>query len=287
MRLSRRSVLSLLGFLAAALVSMGLLPVPAAAAPAAPVPTWAPAATAPIHPGVQTFTAGGQCTANFVFYDAANVYIGQAAHCSTTGGPTDVNGCLTSSQPLGTPVEVGGASRPGTLVYNAWLAMQAAHETNADACAKNDLALIRLDPADVGKVNPSIPHWGGPNGINTTGTAFLQKAYSYGNSSLRLGLTLLSPHLGIARGDTNNGWSHEINTIPPDVPGDSGSPYLDSTGKALGQLSTLLIGVPTLIVNGVGDLRREMDYMAAHSSLSVQMALGTVAFNGNKLPLGL
>ena len=30
-----------------------------------------------------------------------------------------------------------------------------------------------------------------------------------------------------------------------------------------------------------------MDYMAAHSSLSVQLALGTVAFNGNKLPLGL
>ena len=48
-------------------------------------------------------------------------------------------------------MEVGGASRPGTLVYNAWLAMQAAHETNADACAKNDFALIRLDPADVAR----------------------------------------------------------------------------------------------------------------------------------------
>jgi hypothetical protein len=30
-----------------------------------------------------------------------------------------------------------------------------------------------------------------------------------------------------------------------------------------------------------------MDYMAAHSSLTVQMALGTVPFDGTKLPLGL
>ena len=288
MRILRRPVTAVLALLAlpATVLSLAVLPTPAGAAPV-PIPTWAPAATAPIHPGVMTITAGGQCTANFVFYDAGNVYIGQAAHCSTTGGASDVNGCTTGSLPLGTEVSVGGASRPGILVYNAWLAMQAAHETNVDACAKNDLALIRLDPADKDNVNPSIPHWGGPTGINTAGTAFLQKAYSYGNSSLRLGLTLLSPHLGIVRNDTNNGWSHQINTIPPDVPGDSGSPYLDSTGKALGQLSTLLIGVPELVVNGVGDLNREMAYMGAHSSLSVQMAVGTTPFNGTKLPLGL
>ncbi len=48
---------------------------------------WAPAASAAITPGVQTNTDGsGQCTANFVFTDAAaNVYIGQAAHCAGTG----------------------------------------------------------------------------------------------------------------------------------------------------------------------------------------------------------
>ena len=50
-----------------------------------------------------------------------------------------------------------GASRPGTLAYNSWLAMQAKGETNADTCAYNDLALIRIDPADVGTVNPSVP----------------------------------------------------------------------------------------------------------------------------------
>ena len=135
-----------------------------AAAPAAAAPSWAPASTATIHPGVQTFTDGGQCTANFVYTDASdNVYLGQAAHCSGTDGNTATDGCSSGSLPLGTPVEVTGASKPGTLVYNSWLEMQANGETNADTCAFNDLALIKIDPADVGKVNPSVPVLGRPD----------------------------------------------------------------------------------------------------------------------------
>src|SRR5829696_1094324 len=165
----------------------------AVAGPAQAAPTWAPAATAPVHPGVQTLTNGGQCTSNFVFFDAANnVYIGQAAHCSGTDGNTATNGCDAGSLPLGTPVEVDGASRPGTLAYNSWITMQAQGETDADTCQYNDLALVRLDPADHGKVNPSIPFWGGPTGITDT-VAANSKVLSYGNSSLRAGITQLSP----------------------------------------------------------------------------------------------
>src|SRR3979490_1761694 len=73
---------------------------------------WAPEGSATIHPGVMTFTGGssfvngaGQCTANFVFTDASgNVYLGQAAHCSSTGGDTATDGCSTQSLPLGTPI---------------------------------------------------------------------------------------------------------------------------------------------------------------------------------------
>ena len=152
--------------------------------PAPPAGAWAPAATATIHPGVMTFTAGAQCTANFVFTQGADVYIGQAAHCSGTGAATDTNGCDSGSLPLGTPVEVDGASQPGTLVYNSWLTMQSVGETNPDACAYNDFALIRLDPADHAKVNPSIPTYGGPTGVGGA-TAAGDRVYSYGNSSLR------------------------------------------------------------------------------------------------------
>lgn len=58
----------------------------AVAATAVADPTFAPADSADVRPGSMTFTAGGQCTSNFVFFDAADdLYIGQAAHCAGTG----------------------------------------------------------------------------------------------------------------------------------------------------------------------------------------------------------
>jgi len=252
------------------------------AGPAAAEPTWAPAASAPIHPGVQTITEGGQCTANFVFFDGANnVFIGQAAHCSSTGGSTETDGCDSGSQPLGTPVEVDGASKPGTLVYNSWLTMQATGETDPDTCAYNDLALVKLDPADYGKVNPSIPFWGGPTGIVDT-VAQGEKVLSYGNSSLRLGITQLSPKEGLSLGQTGNGWSHEVYTVSPGIPGDSGSAFINRDGKAFGVLSTLQIA-PKVGANGVGDLSRELAYANANGA-GVSLANGTEAFTGPLLP---
>ena len=103
----------------------------AASLPAA-AGAWAPAATATIHPGVQTLTNGGQCTANFIYQDSGGTYIGQAAHCSSTGEATDTDGCLAGTLPLGTPVEVTGATRPGTLVYSSWVTMQANGESDPD-----------------------------------------------------------------------------------------------------------------------------------------------------------
>jgi hypothetical protein len=254
----------------------------AIAAPAAAEPTWAPAASAPIHPGVQTVTEGGQCTSNFVFFDGAdNVYLGQAAHCSGTGGATETDGCDSGSQPLGTPVEVEGASRPGTMVYNSWLAMQGNGESDPDTCAYNDFALVKLDPADYGKVNPSIPFWGGPTGITDT-VGQTEKVLSYGNSSLRLGLTQLSPKEGLSLGQTGNGWSHEVYTVTPGIPGDSGSAFIDRDGKAFGVLSTLQIA-PKVGANGVGDLSRELAYANANGA-GVSLANGTEAFRGPLLP---
>jgi hypothetical protein len=269
-------------FAAAVTCATVALPLVAADAPSASAaPTWAPAATAPIHPGVQTITAGGQCTANFVFFDASNtVYIGQAAHCSGTGGNTATNGCTSGSLPLGTAVQVGGASQPGTMVYNSWLAMQAVGETNPDTCAFNDLALVRLNPADFAKVNPSIPFWGGPNGIDANGTVQGENVYSYGNSSLRGGVTQLSPKQGVSLGDAGSGWSHNVYTASPGIPGDSGSAFLNSAGAALGVLSTVQIA-PVAGSNGVGDVSREINYMSSHSSLGAQLANGTQPFNPN------
>jgi hypothetical protein len=256
----------------------------AGTAPARAAPSWAPAATAPIHPGVQTDTPAGQCTSNFVYFDASNTYIGQAAHCTTTGDALNVDGCEAPSLPLGTQVSVQGASRPGTMVYNSWLTMQAAGETDPNTCAYNDFALVRLDPADAGRVNPSVPRWGGPNGL-ASGTGLLEQVYSYGNSSLRLGLAPLSPKTGVSLGTDSGGWNTTVYTLTPGVPGDSGSAFLNSAGQAFGVLSTLNI-TPLPLGNGVGGLANELTYMRSHaSSLSgVQLALGTEPFRGG-LPL--
>jgi hypothetical protein len=190
--------------------------------------------------GVQVFTAGAQCTSNFVYQDGSNVYLGQAAHCSGTGSSTDTNGCTSASLPIGTSVDVTGASKPGTLVYNSWLTMQSKGEADADICAFNDLALIKIDLADVGQVNPSVPGFGGPTGVGSWGGAG-STVYTYGNSELRGGVTTLSPKQGAVVQNTASGWSHDVYTASPGIPGDSGSGFLDASGGAIGVLSTVQI----------------------------------------------
>ena len=238
---------------------------------------WAPADTAPIHPGVMTFTEGGQCTSNFVYQDGSNVYLGQAAHCSSTGAATETNGCEADSLPLGTPVEVDGASRPGTLAYNSWITMQQVGETDEETCAYNDLALVKLDPADVPNVNPSVPAFGGPTGVGSWGGTG-STVYTYGNSSLRGGVTALSPKQGIVVQNSPEGWSHDVYTLTPGIPGDSGSGFLNDSGGAIGTLSTVQLA-PLAGSNGVGDLPKELAYMKAHGFSGVNLVAGTEPFN--------
>jgi hypothetical protein len=258
-----------------------LLAVAAALLAPSAASAWAPAASAPVHPGVQTYTAGGQCTSNFVFEDGSNVYLGQAAHCSGTGGQTETDGCTSGSLPLGTAVEVKGASKAGTLVYNSWLTMQAKGESDPDTCAYNDLALVRLDPADVAKVNPSVPGFGGPAAVGSAGELGAT-VYSYGNSSLRGGVTKLSPKQGIVLQNEGGGWSHVVATLTPGIPGDSGSGFLNGSGEAIGVLSTLQLA-PLPATNGVGDLARELAYLRANATgfTGVQLVPGTEPFKPN------
>ena len=251
--------------------------------------SWAPADSATIHPGVQMYTEGAQCTGNFVFTDnGGNVYVGYAAHCAGTGGATETDGCDSGSLPLGTKVDfVEGGSLvtsgekvgTGTLVYSSWLAMQDAGTTDENACAYNDFALVQVDPEFVGDVNPSVPFWGGPVAVNTDGTAAGETVYSYGNSSLRAGIEELSPKQGTSLGTGGEGWTHPVYTLTPGVPGDSGSGFLDAEGNALGTLSTLAIA-PLAGSNGVGDLNHELEFAQASSGIAgLSLVPGTEPFS--------
>lgn len=257
--------------------------VAAVGAGCAPAASAAP--SAPIHPGIQLLTAGAECTANFIFTnpDTHHMYIGQAAHCSGTGSATSTNGCTSASLPIGTPVQITGATKPGTLVYNSWLTMQALHEADANTCAYNDLALVRVDSADAANIDPTVPGWGGPNGVGTT-SGTLASVFSYGNSELREGITQLSPKQGVVLQTTGGGWSRTVLTVTPGIPGDSGSGFMNASGQAIGILSTLAI-LPVPGSNGVGDLSRELDYMHAHAPGYAKVALvnGTKPFKANLL----
>ncbi|HEX6229425.1 MAG TPA: serine protease [Solirubrobacterales bacterium] len=246
----------------------------------APALGWAPTDEATVHPGVQVFTDGAQCTANFVFEEGAEVYLGQAAHCAGTGGTTETDGCTSGSLPIGTEVEVTGAGNRGTLAYSSWLTMQARGEDDPDTCAFNDLALIRLDPADVDRVNPSVLGFGGPTGVGTVG-GLSSTVYSYGNSSLRGGVTQLSPKQGTLVQNEGEGWSHTVATLTPGIPGDSGSAFLNESGAAIGVLSTLQI-LPLAGTNGVGDLALELAYLRESSGFSgMRLVPGTEPFKAN------
>jgi hypothetical protein len=280
---------SLLASAAAALLTVAGLAATTGSADAAP--SWAPASTAAIHPGTMMYTAGAQCTANFVYTDGAgNVYVGYAAHCAGLGESTDTNGCTTDSVPLGTVVDFTNDGNPadegtivghGKLAYSSWLTEHQLGTSDANTCAYNDLALVKVDPADVSKVNPSVPFWGGPTGIDTNGTAAGDRVWTYGNSSLRAGLSPLSPHTGISLGDdaADGGWSHPLYTVSPGIPGDSGSGFMSADGKAIGVLSTLGLA-PLPASNNIGDLAKELAFAQAHSGFSgLQLVNGTEAFN--------
>ena len=182
---------------------------------------WAPEESATVHPGVQTVTEGsGQCTSNFVFTSGSDVYLGQAAHCAGTGaGHRDRRLLTPRSLPLGTHVEIDGASRPGTLAYSSWLTMQGNERERRRTPAPTTTSRWSRStrptwarstppcPASAGR-RAARPRWPTPADV-----------YSYGNSSLRGGVTTLSPKQGKVRpAPTGGGWSHTVYTVSPGHP---------------------------------------------------------------------
>jgi hypothetical protein len=255
--------------LAAAVVLAVALMTPAAAS------AWAPASKATIHPGVMLTTAGSECTANFVFVDGTYAYLGQAAHCSSTGSPIDADGCTSPVLPLGTRVQIDGATRRGRLVYSSWNTMKARGEKRSNLCLYNDFELVRIAPADRGRVNPSVPRLGGPTGVGTVAVG--APVYSYGSSSLRLGQ--LNARAGYVIDQSGGGWNRTAYMVTPGIPGDSGSGFENGSGQAVGVLTTVDIA-PTAGANDFGDLGRELAYMHTHSRFSaVRLVRGTRPFN--------
>jgi hypothetical protein len=105
-----------------------------------------------------------------------------------------------------------------------------------------------LDARDHQRVNPSIPHWGGPTALGTS--TLLREGLQ-----LRQLLAAARPRPAQAEGGlqprtVGTGGTTRSTPSTPGIPGDSGSAFLDSSGRAVGVLSTLAIA-PLAASNGV------------------------------------
>ena len=242
---------------------------------ASAAPRWAPASKATIHPGVRTNVSGTTCTTNFVFYDAHAVYLGRPASCSISmDGPYYNWRCVTAG-PLGTLVKIEGASRRGTLVYNSLL-------TTGDTCSANNFALVRIHDDDRGKVNPSVPFWGGPTaggGRSSLGSPVYSYGYSADTDTLspKFGIDTTSELIGspCCRYGSEGGWTRYAHAVSPGMSGDTGEAVLDARGRAFGIVGTWTHDASTRIY----DLAKALAYMKATTDLdSVQLAKGTTPF---------
>ncbi len=80
------------------------------------------------------------------------------------------------------------------------------------------------------------------------------------------------------------GWSHQVATVTPGIPGDSGSGFLTEDGDAVGLLSTLNLA-PLPVSNTITDLRRAMRYAERHGFPDLQLEPGTEQFTPNPAAL--
>ena len=96
---------------------------------------------------------------------------------------------------------------------------------------------------------------------------------------------MLSPKTGVSLGETeeSGGWSQQVYTVSPGIPGDSGSGYMDASGDALGVLSTVEFA-PMPGSNGVGTLAKELAYANSVTGAGFEVAKGTTPFNAVPVP---
>jgi len=177
-----------------------------------------------------------------------------------------------------------GRDRTGSMVYSSWVAMQADGEPDPDICAFNDFALVELSSGDTADVNPSMPFFGGPTGLYDGTLRAGSPVLGYGNSTTRGGVEALRPKAGSVVSNAAGGYGHEVYTVSPGIPGDSGNGYLTQNGEAVGVLSTLNLA-PLPVSNGMTDLPKAVRYAEKHGFAGLELEPGTEPFIPNPVAL--
>ena len=173
-------------------------------------------AAQPVQPGAYHETDGAGCTLNFIYDGAGGPYVGTAAHCVERVGQWtyDLDG-----DPIGRVAAIG-----------------------SEDATETDWALIRIEGAALGRINPSvIGHPGTPTGVTapaTTSSGDRVYTSGHGLGFFVTNVTREQRPAALMYDDT------EIYTLLGAlIYGDSGGPIVHATsGRALGIVSRLCLG---------------------------------------------
>ncbi|HEV8361206.1 MAG TPA: hypothetical protein VGR28_12210 [Candidatus Thermoplasmatota archaeon] len=150
-----------------------------------------------IRPGVRAvFNNAYLCTLNWIYADSAGaLYIGTAGHCAPNLNPLTISAAGVAD--IGDPAFTLGSGGVG-----------------------NDFALIKINPAYYDLVDPTLCHWGGPQGMATANTDPTLLHYGWGVDFSSFSQT--RPRAGVTQG-----WgAGSIVFLGAVAPGDSGSPLM-------------------------------------------------------------
>jgi len=222
-----------------------------------------------IRPGSQMLieladggTAG--CTANFIWRDSEQLYIGAAGHCFLGEGPADSRAARQHEEGTDTNQRIdavkvcadctfGGATgllvqgpviELGDVVY----ARQTSPVEDDDGGVGHDFGLVEIKPDQEEAVDPSMPEFGGPTGVSDAavpaGTPINQYGAGIGNGEVYPTQGSNGSSLGDG-GTDNDAWFAALRATP----GDSGSPIQSSaagTGIEGDEAAGILTHITTL-----------------------------------------
>lgn len=163
-----------------------------------------------IRPGVYAvFNNAWLCTLNWIYTDnLGRLYIGTAGHCAPSVGSMNIN--------------VAGIGDIGDVAF-----------TTGSQGVGNDFALIAITSSLYSFVDPTLCHWGGPQGVHSSGGN--KVLLHYGHGSFWGEDQWTRPRAGLVQA---GGWSSTAITFRGAVgPGDSGSPIMVSEGGAAGVIT--------------------------------------------------
>lgn len=164
-----------------------------------------------IRPGVRLSVPAGSCTANWVFTDGTDTYLGTAGHCIATGQ-------------LAVVVGVGPV---GKAVFSV------------NGGIGNDFALIKLNTNVLGLVTAEMCDWAGPTGTFAGSGIQAHAMLHAGHGGVAIGDLPSQPKVGVGGGYGTNSFSWWGEAIP----GDSGSAIRVEGGGAVGIITHLGVGI--------------------------------------------